>query len=265
MMISLLFGSCSENNNNQNEGVMVQVYVPDLTLLTKSMNMDRPVDTYQYPITPNSEGWTMLPSGDAMIKALQIPQNILASMSTQTIIQSICEYPMLFNIFHRAEYQADFVDVLENNASQELLLHKDAGRCLLKRIELLNIDKMDHIYDLVYPRLLELLIMQPAILEQLNGEDKIQLINLVLEKEKIIENASTLTLTYSEITWILVAKVLMAANYTPFVQAVKADKSLQIFVEGIPFVTYMGEYGTESMSPRILLYVQEFIKINKGI
>lgn len=259
-MTFLLLCACSDDNESQVKSEKVQVYAPDVVSLVKSMNMDRPANTYKYPITPDDEGWAMLPSGDAMVETLQIPQDILELMSTEAIIQSICEYPLLLNVFHRSQYQSDFTGVSGNNACRELLSRDDAGSRLLMRLKLLKIEKMDHIYDPVYPRILELLSMQPEILSQLNGEDKVQLINTVLEKEDIIGNSSKLTDTYSEITWILIAKALVAADYTPFVQAVDTDESLQVFIKGLPSVTYTGEYGTDAISTQILPYVQEFLK-----
>ncbi|MDR2647379.1 MAG: hypothetical protein LBB67_04560 [Oscillospiraceae bacterium] len=54
---------------------------------------------YVYPVRPGMIEWTELESGEDMTAACQIPQDVLADMSDEELLQTVAAYPLASDIF----------------------------------------------------------------------------------------------------------------------------------------------------------------------
>ena len=60
--------------------------------------MNESVEAFQYPVTPEMEEWAAFQSLDEMIKACQIPDDILSKMSTDELVEAVANYPLAVNV-----------------------------------------------------------------------------------------------------------------------------------------------------------------------
>lgn len=82
---------------------------------------------YEYPITPADDQWKELVSHIDMIDACQIPENILNHMSTEALVETVLNYPLLSDMLAWSDKTAGFKSVASNfNGLTELLSRVDA-------------------------------------------------------------------------------------------------------------------------------------------
>jgi hypothetical protein len=203
----------------------------------ESMNMPRPEDSYNYPVYPGMDTWSIFSTGQQMAQACQVPAKIVKKQSTQALIQAIWEYPLLLEVFHRSQYQLDFEATLSNhNAYRELTNRKDAAQCLLERLDKLN--PLIPESPLV-ARILELVISQPVFLSQLNSDKKKKLLEITLEKDsqrqEDIQFANGLL---RNVAGLLVGRVLVNVKYQSFTKEVNANNDLKLFLESEKGASY---------------------------
>jgi len=143
-------------------------------------------DAYEYPIKPGTEEWKAFETHDDMLKACQIPESTLKSMSTKGLVETVLEYPLFGDIMAYSSIQQGFEVVASRfNGLSELLNRKDAGTELLAIYSKMNpqdieenwgdIQKGAHAVSIAN---VEILLAQNKILDNLN---KIQLENLIVE------------------------------------------------------------------------------------
>jgi hypothetical protein len=56
-------------------------------------------EAYQYPVVPGMEEWKKLKSLPEMAVACQVPEDILGSMTTEALIETVVNYPLFINLF----------------------------------------------------------------------------------------------------------------------------------------------------------------------
>ena len=56
-------------------------------------------EAYQYPLVPGMEEWKTLDSLQKKAEACQIPEDILGSMTTEALIETVVNYPLFINVF----------------------------------------------------------------------------------------------------------------------------------------------------------------------
>jgi hypothetical protein len=56
-------------------------------------------DAYKYPVEPGMEEWKKLNSLQEKAEACQIPVDILGSMTTEALIETVVNYPLFINVF----------------------------------------------------------------------------------------------------------------------------------------------------------------------
>lgn len=138
---------------------------------------------YDYPIDVLDEEWKAFTSVEEMRSVTQIPETILASISTEELIQLILKYPLLCDI-HAFDTLEDGYEHLKGqfNGIQELLVRQDAFEELVAA------------YD-AYPISEERILDYNMILSE-NEEDAVEQLNAMLEddyyRELILEDAKVL-------------------------------------------------------------------------
>ena len=96
-------------------------------------NVETVIDTpYEYPVTPYDEEWSKFATKEAMLKACQIPENILSRMSTEALLETVLDYPFLIEYIAYNNY-ADAAEKFMRtfNGFEELFSRNDLTEVLL--------------------------------------------------------------------------------------------------------------------------------------
>jgi hypothetical protein len=92
---------------------------------------------WDYPVKPGMEEWKKFESNEAMVKACQISEKSLESLSTEDITDICLQYPLLYDVF-AFDNMNNGLDKLFNdfNGIRELYKRKDLSSSLVKRYAL---------------------------------------------------------------------------------------------------------------------------------
>ena len=216
--------------------------------LFECMNMSRPCDSYNYPMYPGIEGWNLtafMNSRDTLIS-----KEMASNMTTQALIQAYWEFPMLTDLGF-VQYTYFFKNyMLNNNAYNELLRREDAYTALLHRLLLVNhvccifnsTDKLSR-GGVLAPKALELLISQPEFLARYSDAERKTIIETTLKNDSV---RTPLTRILRQTTFFLIGRVLISANYQPFIEELNNNSYLyRIF--------YLAEFEGSDISNDIIV------------
>lgn len=88
-------------------------------------NIEEP---YTYPIVPGSSEWANFDTVYEMIEVCQIPEDILKNMSTEALVKTVLNYPLLMDLMAGNTPREGFAVMMSNfNGLQELSTRSDAG------------------------------------------------------------------------------------------------------------------------------------------
>lgn len=95
-------------------------------------------DAYTFPVKPGTREWKKLKTSAEKFSACQVPGKILDKMSTQGLVDTCLDYPMLGHMWAFQSLEQGFLNMVSKfNGLQELLKRKDAGnKLLLKYLEM---------------------------------------------------------------------------------------------------------------------------------
>jgi hypothetical protein len=142
----------------------------------------RPRDSYNYPIYPGMPEWAQLPNTAARRAVCEIPENILETMSTQAVLQSLWEHPFLYELMVGSGLEMLNYYMSENNACKTLIERTDGGVALLYR--LLTLDPLPP-QLMTEPISFEVLMCYMTLLDQLPDEHKKQLIRITMANDSL--------------------------------------------------------------------------------
>lgn len=265
-LICLLVVSCSHNKEvevdcdcNCNKDAKANALYEELIKdkLT-CMNMPRPECSYNYPVLPGMDAWAKFTTTQAMIDACQVPEAVLKCQSTQALMEALWEYPFFFEItFRHNHYQQDFeTNYLTNKAYNVFINRKDAAQSIFTRLLLVDPLGMAKIggYGL------ELFMSQPLFLQQLSKDDKRKLVTLCFKNDSLrfIDDGS-ISYARREITWMLIGRTLVTANYKPFVDLVNSNSQLKQFLN-TSIINVYSEEEYKQFFQLIISNGQAFIK-----
>jgi hypothetical protein len=212
LLILSLFFSCSSEND---ESLSVPLTRADYKTYEECTNIPRPTDTYVFPVYPGSQEWEALHAKglDVTKKALEVPKDILYSISTLGLIQTYIDYP--FSIGAAYQVYSDFVEGKDGlDICQELMRRDDVASCLLEMYKVVNPIGCDNsaevrnIYQLV-------MLMQslPVFVEQMDIPQMKMVVSTALQKNELYEEANNASLIAT--LSLLVGRIMLAANYEP--------------------------------------------------
>lgn len=215
-----------------------------------------PEDAYDYPVRPGTEEWKSLGSHPERVKACQIPESILENMTTDGLVYSVLDYPLLYDMFGTDNPQGGF-DLLTSrfNGLQELIKRNDAGKVLLEKYQATNPKeiKKGETFFLFNLQSLEQILCQQGVLDDI---DDSQLKVLMLEaknkyeiKQNLEEHYSIFAKAYS---LRIIGKILQYANYQPFEEKISKNKDLKEFLEE-------GLIYSNSIEDHILSSMEQFM------
>ena len=148
-------------------------------------------DQYVYPVIPGMEEWQQLESIDDAYKLVQLPDEVLKSISTPGLIDALIHAP-LFTGFYLFSSNASALKWHEHytnfNSSRELFQRKDAGDALVAYYKLARFDCIDlpvGVYG-EYEKMmgLEILFTIQEIVDQIAHTKKKEAVAALLEKRK---------------------------------------------------------------------------------
>ena len=198
----------------------------------EAMNMERPAGSYDYPVCPGMEEWSVFISTWQMVSTVEIPEDMLKEMSTEALMQGIWEYPFFFelptssfSLQHGYEALLPYI-----NIGREFLSRDDAAECLYHRYEIVNVA---HEGAIILARSLEVMLAQDVYLAKYNDEQLKKLIEMVYKNDIIRygENSNVETGIMRSCSWFLIGRILRHIGYEPFLNILENDALMQIYMD----------------------------------
>ena len=75
---------------------------------------------YEYPITPDSPQWRNFTQTSQMIEACQVPEDIVENMTTEALLETVLDYPLMVNVLVQNTPEIGYKFLLENELTSEL-------------------------------------------------------------------------------------------------------------------------------------------------
>ena len=99
----------------------------------KTKQVDTP---YVYPIQPGTEEWAKLDSFDAKIAACKVDPELMNSMTTEALLETVLDYPPLINLYAYTDMQQAIGVVSKNFDGLQILRDReDTAECIQKAID----------------------------------------------------------------------------------------------------------------------------------
>jgi hypothetical protein len=149
-------------------------------------------DAYVFPVTPadTPEIWAGFQSHQEMTEVCQIPYYILETISTEGLIQTCLNYPMLANVLFTDSVESGFRGQRARfNGLYELSAREDAAYELLRIFLLIDpgaLKTIDNSSDSLQYRYFCFILAQDEIITQLAPEQKRLLIRAVRRHERSV-------------------------------------------------------------------------------
>jgi hypothetical protein len=192
---------------------------------------------YDFPVNPNTKEWENLKTETERFNAMQIPSELLKSMSTENLIITCINYPAFGHYTAFSNIQDGISRTIKNfNGLQELFFRQDAPSKMLSVYSELSVSKNDIkniITDFWGMRIcyFELLLAKDEIIGKLNDEEKITLIKEVKKKiSERVENEEQNSLFSIQPCLLIIAKVLDKSNYVDFQKRKKENAEIEFLL-----------------------------------
>jgi len=187
-------------------------------------------DVYEFPITADKtpDEWKELEDYSEKLAVLQIPEDVLANISTKGLFETCLNYPFIINILMFNSYQDAFDSLLRFNGLQELMKRHDAGSIILsyyKSIDFNNLEKYSNIPG-CFKIYIEMMLAQDSILSGMEPSERKELLDLAVKKHK--KNASSLT-------DIWIGRILRIES-KKFQKYLKQNPKVEEFIDRVPVV-----------------------------
>ena len=229
LILALVFiDSCAEIGKNE------IIISNDTQISTRSSGI-----SWDYPIKPGMAEWNSLATEDERIAALQVPESVLASLSSEEVVGLCIELPAFFLFTAWNTPQDGFDIMLERyNILRHLLSRKDAGGSLIavyKDADLSGFRALPYSNEFWSIKLLyfELLLSQKEILQSMTPEEKLELIlearSKFLEK---IRNENFSSLPGLLFSFKIMASVLDVEKYPELMASPQKEKITQFINTG---------------------------------
>jgi hypothetical protein len=192
---------------------------------------------YDFPINPNTKEWANLKTETERFNAMQIPSELLKSMSTENLIITCINYPAFGHYTAFDNTQDGISRTIKNfNGLQELLFRQDAPSKMLSVYSELSISKNDMkdiSTDFWGMRIcyFELLLANDEIIDKLKDEERIALIKEVQKKiSERVENEEYNSVFSLQSCLLIIAKVLEKSNYMDFQNKKKENAEIEFLL-----------------------------------
>ncbi len=184
-----------------------------------------PQGSYVYPIKPGTAAWLTLDSTSDKLRACQIPDSILAKMSTDAVIQGWLEFPLNFEITAAYHLQSGTQFWLTNFSGLiELQKRQDASSKLFEKYKTKNpfcinnyitdTAKGNYNFSIIY---IEVLLAQDTFINKLTIDYKKAVLTEALKKYKAKKNIADYGQLSLATSLFICAKIMKNTNYQPFI------------------------------------------------
>jgi hypothetical protein len=240
-----------------------------ITISDNCRQLAKPADTYNYPVKPGTPEWAKLTSHAQKFDTCLIPVQVLSDISTDGLIQSCLDFPLITDLFFYIGSDVIFplkYYMMNFSGLKELGLRKDAGGKMLARYRNMSPDCVE-----IYPTnadkgdfcfrfsAYELILGDESILDDMTLTEKKALVTESLKKYKEKRNipVSFAYFNFSSSLYIS-AKVMVQENYSPFKEHVSSNDDLKIFLNKL---TWPSTYNNaEAIFNIIIKDASEFVK-----
>ena len=209
---------------------------------TECYPFPNPKGIYEYPIVPGDEEWENLISAQMRLDACQIPESILSDMSTEALVETCVNWPLLpellFIDFPSGGAQRAMQTFIEKfNGLNELTKRTDSGTYLLNHYlckeAFCYIHHPEPNQSTIDISFFEVILSQYIFLDSMSNDQLFILVSksLINLKQKrnypdvynlgISENSSALVL----------ARALKLSDYLPLLSLIESDTKMYNFVE----------------------------------
>lgn len=193
-------------------------------------------DTYNYPIKAGSPEWAAFTSHQQMEDACQIPSDTLSKMSTEGVMQSCLDFPLLGDLLLNVGVNVPGItDYYMSNFSGmiELSQRTDAGATMLERYKAMD-PQCAHCMPVEYStnfNAFEMIIANDSIIKSLSSSEKRRLVKEAIIKYKQKKTLPNYYALYGLSTSLYICtKVMAYEKYQPFVQLYNQSPEIQLFV-----------------------------------
>jgi hypothetical protein len=223
-------------------------------------------DSFQYPIQPKTLEWNTLRSLQQRVDACQIPDNILAEMSTEGLLATLLNYPLIMDMYAWNFVQHGFNRIKnEQKGFAELYSRSDLFSVALERYEKMSVDCHGS-----YPPFIqgegpptplafatfEMVLLQDEFLDILNEDQTLQLFKNIfykLEEKNIQPDESS----SKWVSYAILGKIMLKSNYAPFLNLRAREEFLESFITEIP-----SHYLESDIHDEILKHAKSFIELH---
>jgi hypothetical protein len=145
-------------------------------LIARAAAAAGPGEPYRYPVRPGTAAWQEARSQAELVRACDLPPGLAATMTTDDLLTTVLDYPLLFEVslFNGVQQGVDAVAGRFNGLA-ELLRRPDAGPVLFDRYAALDLRVPESaplfaVGERVFrDQMVELLLAQPPVLRTLSA------------------------------------------------------------------------------------------------
>ncbi|HEX8426755.1 hypothetical protein [Hymenobacter sp.] len=233
LLLLLLSAACSKEDSPELVGAGSACTAPYVAPII--------ADAYNFPVRPGTAAWQQFTTGQAMVDACQIPATTLQTISTPGLLATCLDYPLLFDVLAFNSLQRGTRAQLEDfNGFGELRKRPDAASLLLERYQNMGpsclpagqLQRGDYSFRFSF---VEMILAQDEYLAQLSASKRRTLLREALTKyneKKPLTSSFYSTFGLSTSVFIM-ARVMQAEQYQPFLTAIRNDSDLEAFVADV--------------------------------
>ena len=175
---------------------------------------------WDYRVKPGTAEWSLLKDEKERIAAVQIPEDVLMSSSSEEIVDMVIDFPLFgyFTAFNTPQ-EGFLIMLYRFNLFKHLLSRKDVGKDLIavyKDAGMSGFEKKSYSNEFwtIKLKYLELILSQNEIIESLTEEEKLELIIEAKNKlEKKGQDESFRSLPSFQSSTLMMVKILKKEKY----------------------------------------------------
>lgn len=219
-------------------------------------------DAYKYPIKPGTEAWIALGAREPRAQSCMIPQEILKTISTGGLFESLLSYPFIVDYGGWEEFQNGFEYLKNENAGfAELYCREDLFQMIFNWYNSMSVECEDWIYRPfnapvgVELEIIEMFIFQNEFLDSLSHDREIEIFKLLYDK---LQSKSSIGSVNGQkiVSTAILGKIMFRNGFNPFVNECNTEDFIRFFIEFIPI------YRPVNLSPTEIIekYATDFYK-----
>lgn len=187
-----------------------------ISVLTTAQEIDKP---YEFPVRPGTEQWAKLTTSDQMDEVCVIPDKVLSTLSTKSLLITCMNYPRIIDFFSTNNMQTCFEFYSNHfNGLKELLNRPDLKKVLLNyypEIDIQNYTFNDgnnkpSFFQIAF---FELLLAQEKIIENFDKSERSKILSQAIKNLEIRKSKSE-SIFRQVTTALIISRILNVSNNT---------------------------------------------------